>query len=380
MRVAVVASSFLPEPGSLERRAYQLAWGLAARGADVEVMAHGAARPPIELGGRATVRWFPAAIGRLRLPVAPGLLDRLRLTAGEFDLIDIHSRHGSVALAVACARPRRLVFTPGASIDALMGWPRAVAMRTLVSRLDGIVCRSEVERDRIGEAIPAGFQRTRVVADGADLDALGEAEPYANAGTVVLAVDRLDRGTWVGRAIASVPSLAPEFRLVVVGDGPARGRLAAYAADLRVSSRVQFAGAVSDAVLYRWLRTARVVVSVGRVCGSGSQVTEARAAGASVVASDLPVNREAAERPGGGHVIFVLADASPLDVADAIDEAARVSVLPSAPGVGLATSWESVVDSTWSIYLQLIRAESGESLRDQHEEFAVSANTAHGAR
>jgi glycosyltransferase involved in cell wall biosynthesis len=380
MRVAVVASSFLPEPGSLERRVYQLAWGLAARGADVEVMAQGAAGPPIDLCGRATVRRFPAAVGPLRLPVAPGLLDRLRLTAGAFDLIDVHSRHGSVALAVACARPRRLVFTPGASIDTSMGWPRAVAMRALVGRVDGIVCRSEFERDRIGEAIPAGLARAHVVVDGADLDALGEAEPYATTGAVVLAVDRLDRGTWVARAIASIPSLAPEFRLVVVGDGPARGRLAAYAADLRVSSRVQFAGAVPDAVLYRWLRTARVVVSVGRVRGSGSQVTEARAAGASVVASDLPINREAAERPGGGHVIFVSADASPLDVADAIDEAAGVSVLPSAPGAGLDSSWESVIDSTWSLYQQLIGAERGESLRGQQGELAVASNTANGAR
>jgi glycosyltransferase involved in cell wall biosynthesis len=380
MRVAVVASSFLPEPGSLERRAYQLAQGLAARGADVEVMAHGAAPTPIDLCGRATVRRFPAAVGPLPLPVAPGLLDHLRLTAGAFDLIDVHSRHGSVALAVGCTRPRRLVFTPGASIDALMGWPRAVAMRALVSRVDGIVCRSEVERDRIGELIPAGLPRTRVIADGADLDALGEAEPYGTTGAVVLAVDRLDRGTWVGRAIASIPSLAPAFRLVVVGDGPTRGRLAAYAADLRVSSRVQFVGAVPDAVLYRWLRTARVVVSVGRVRGSGSQVTEARAAAASVVASDLPINREAAERPGGGHVIFVSADASPLDVADAIDEAAGVSVLPSAAGAELDQSWESVIDSTWSLYRQLISAERGESLRGEHGRLAVAANTVSGAR
>ena len=61
----------------------------------------------------------------------------------------------------------------------------------------------------------------------------------------------------------------PEFWLVVVGDGPARGRLAAYAADLRVSSRVRFVGAVPDPVLYRWLRTARVVVTLGRAAAPG---------------------------------------------------------------------------------------------------------------
>ena len=366
MRVAIVASSCLAEPGSLERRAHQLARGLAARGADVEVLAQGMAQPPVDVSGRVPMGRFPAAIGRLRLPVAPGLWERLRATAGAFDLVDVHSRHGSIALAVACARPRRLVFTPGASVDALLRWPRVVPTRALMARADRIVCRSEVERDLIGDAIPAAAIRTRVISDGVDVDAMREAEPYATTGAVVLAVDRLDRGTWVERAIASVPSLAPEFWLVVVGDGPARGRLAAYAADLRVSSRVRFVGAVPDSVLYRWLRTARVVVTLGRSCGSGAQVTEARAASASLVASDLPVNREAAESPGGGHVIFVSADASPLDVADAIEEAAGVSILPAAPGAGLAPSWQSAVDSTWLLYRQLIEDGSVSERADAH--------------
>jgi glycosyltransferase involved in cell wall biosynthesis len=354
MRIAIVASSFLPEPGSLERRAYQLAQGLAARGAEVEVLAQGMAQPPVDFYRRVTMGRFPAAIGGLRLPVAPGLWERLRVTAGAFDLIDVHSRHGSIALAVACARPRRLVFTPGASVDAFLRWPLVIPMRALMARADRIVCRSEVERDLIGDAIPAAAMRTRVISDGVDVDAMREAEPYATTGAVVLAVDRLDRGTWVGRAIASVPSLPPEFWLVVVGDGPARGRLAAYAADLRVSSRVRFVGAVPDSLLYRWLRTARVVVTLGRTRGSGAQVTEARAAGASLVASDLPVNRQAVESPGGGHAIFVSADASPLDVADAIEEAAGVSVLHGAPGAALVPSWQSVVDSTWLLYRQLV--------------------------
>lgn len=380
MRVAIVASSFPPEPGSLERRAYELARGLAERGAEVEVMTQGVTRPPVDAFGRVLVRRFPAAVGRLRVPIAPGLWERLRLTAGAFDLIDVHSRHGSIALAVASAHPRRLVVTPGASVHAFLGWPRLAAARAFMARADRIVCRSELARDLIGNTVPAAANRTRVICDGVDLEALGEAEPYATSGAVVLAVDRLDRGTWVQRAIASVPSLGPEFGLVVVGDGHARGRLAAYAADLRVSSRVRFVGAVPDDVLYRWLRTARVVLTLGRDGGSGAQVTEARAAGASLVASDLPINREAAERPGGGHVIVVATDASPLDVADAIEEAAGVSVLPGTPGADLAASWDSVLDSTWQLYRQLIAVDRGERSGAEHDRPSVATGTASGAR
>jgi hypothetical protein len=117
---------------------------------------------------------------------------------------------------------------------------------------------------------------------------------------------------------------------------------------------VRFVGAVSDDLLFRWLRTARVVVTLPGDRGSGSLVTEARAAGVALVASDLPVHRQAAERPGLGTVVFVAPRGSPLDVADAIEEAAR---LPSSSSTALLTSsapsWESVVDSTWRLYRRL---------------------------
>jgi glycosyltransferase involved in cell wall biosynthesis len=378
----------------VERRAYHLASGLAARGAEVEVLAQGKADGLVEAGHhkRVTVRRYPVAMGPLRLPVAPGLRERLRLTAWTFDLVDVHTRDPWIALALAGARPRRLVFTAGAPAEAFLGWPGLAATRALVGNSDRIVCRSTIDGERFCEVMPDAAGRTRVVPDGVDLDELREAEPFETAGVLVLAVDRLDRSTWVRRAIAAVPGLPPELHLVIVGDGPARGRLAAYAHDLRVASRVQFAGPVPDAVMYRWLRSARVVVTLAGGRGSGSQVAEARAAGASVVASDIPIHREAARAPGGGHVMFVPADTSPLDIADAIKEAARVSVLPSLLRADSARSWGSVVDSTWTLYRELLEADavaaSGgrngaiASLAEQvqTEREALAASTGNGTR
>jgi glycosyltransferase involved in cell wall biosynthesis len=355
MKVALVASSCLPEPGRVERRVEQLAKGLAARGAEVEILSQGPGQSRVDHRERVTVRRFGTAVGPMHFAVAPRLLDRLRLTSHAFDLVDVHTRQTLLALAVARTRVRRLVFTPGVPMDVFLGRSYGRATRAFIGSTAGIVCYSEIERDLLCEAVPGTAERTHVVPDGVDAEALLAARPFTADGVVVLAVDRLDRATWVKRAIAAVPGLDPEFRLVVVGDGPARDRLVAYAADLRISSRVQFAGSLSDAVLHRWLRTARVVVTLPGERGSGSQLTEARAAGASVVASDVPIHREAAERPGGGHVIFVAPNGSPLALADAIDEAARVSVLASAGGLASSTpSWESVADSTWMIYEQLL--------------------------
>ena len=59
MRVAIVASSFLPEPGRLERRVDKLARGLASSGAEVEILTQGPVRSTLHLCERVTVRRFP---------------------------------------------------------------------------------------------------------------------------------------------------------------------------------------------------------------------------------------------------------------------------------------------------------------------------------
>jgi glycosyltransferase involved in cell wall biosynthesis len=356
MKIALVASSCLPEPGRLERRVDRLARGLAQRGAQVEVLTQGPGRASVQHRDGVTTRTFPAVAGPLRFAVAPRLRERLRLTFREFDLIDVHTRQAPLALAVASARVRRVVLTPCASAEAFLGWPHTRTTRAMLAAVPRIVCRSDIERDLLCTMVPQAVRRAVVVPDGIDPEAIRSAEPFDVAGTVVLAVDRLDRLTGVGRAIAAMASLDPEFRLVVVGDGPARDRLQAFADDLRVSSRIQFTGPISDSMLHRWLRTARVVVSLPGERGSGTAVTEACAAGVSVVASDLPIQRHAAERVGGG-VIFVAPRGSPLDVADAIEEASQLSVIPNPDLLSSsATAWDTTIDATWELYTEVLAA------------------------
>lgn len=354
MRIALVASSAQPEPGLLERRVDRLARGLAARGAQVEVLTQGPGRASVLHWDGVTTRTFASASGPLRFSVAPRLRERLRVMSREFDVIDVHTRQAPLALAVASSRLRRFALTPCASANAFLGWPHTRAARAMLAAAPQIVCRSEVERDLLASSVPETTSRAVVIPDGIDPDAIRSADPFDVPGTVVLAVDRLERWTGVGRAIAAMASLDQEFRLVVIGGGPARERLQAFADDLRVSSRVQFTGPVPDAVLYRWLRTARVVVSLPAGRSSGTAVTEGCVAGVSVVASDLPVHRHAAERVGGA-VIFVTPRCSPLDVADAIAEGSQLSVIPNPDLLtASATSWDAAIDATWEVYEELL--------------------------
>lgn len=355
MKITIVASSFLPEQGRLERRVDQLARGLVRRGADVEILTQGPMPPTVEEREGVTVRRFGTTLGPVRFALAPRLWERLRMICRGSDIVDVQTRHPSLALAVAKTGASRLVVTPAPGIDGLMTWPYARRMRSVINSASLIVCHSEIQRDVLCRAAPRVANRVEVVPDGLDSAALSAASPLETSGRIVLAVDRLDASTSVGRVIAAMPSLDPSFRLVIIGDGPARDRLIAHAADLQIASRVEFVGAVGDELLHRWLRTAEVVATLPDERGSGSQVMEARAAGASVVASDLPINRWAAARAGSGQVIFVAPGGSPLDVADAIEQAAWRAV-PSTVGVRSASapSWESVIDSTWMLYRELI--------------------------
>jgi glycosyltransferase involved in cell wall biosynthesis len=111
---------------------------------------------------------------------------------------------------------------------------------------------------------------------------------------------------------------------------------------------VDFVGAVPDGELYRWLRTARVLVALAEQGSSGLQLLETLAAGVPAVASDIPVHREVASYVDGAGVTFVSPAGSPLEIADALCEAARVHVSP-ATRLRLPT-WDGVVEQTLDLY------------------------------
>lgn len=353
MKIALLASSYVPDRGGVGRHVEQLAARLVRRGAEVEILTQGAVRETRSTGERhrVSVHRFPTVIGAARFAVAPGLRERLRTIADSFDVADVHSAQGLFALAAAHAGFRRLVFTPHAPMERLFSWPYGRATRAAVAGAAQIVCSSTVERDLLCTRFPAAAHRTRVVPIGVDLEAIQASSPYPSDGPIVLSAARLERSNRIDRAIAAMAGLDPEFRLVIVGDGPDRHRLQAYAADLRVSSRVTFAGPLADAELYRWLRTASILVTLPEEHGSGSQLRDGLAAGACIIASDIPVHRELAAQLADDRIVLVPAVGSPLEVADAIAAGARrrersTDVILSSD----FPSWDSVVDSTWAIY------------------------------
>jgi glycosyltransferase involved in cell wall biosynthesis len=84
-------------------------------------------------------------------------------------------------------------------------------------------------------------------------------------------------------ALASLVDLA--WRLTIVGDGPERQRLEALAQKLGLASRVEFAGAQSNAAALALMRRSDCLVLPSRFDGWGAVANEALLAGANVVVS-----------------------------------------------------------------------------------------------
>ena len=349
MNIALVAPWHAPHHGGLQRHVRELARGLVRRGAAVEVLSqeYGPGLPRVSQLDGVVVRRFSGAGHGARFAVTPTLSEYLRRTADSFDLVHVLCAHPLLALVAARAHPRRLVFSPLAPMERLLRWPYGRATRAVVYRAAQTICACRAEADLLRRALPAAADRVRVVREGVDVAAIRSAKPFSTDDAVVLTVGRLARDKRVDRVIATMPGLAPGFELVVIGDGPARRRLRSFAADLRVSSCVRFAGRVPDSDLYRWLSTARVLVTLSQLESSGLPVLEGIAAGAPVVASDIPAHREAASFARGIGVTFVSPEGSPLEVANAIFHACEVR--RPATQTPLPT-WADVVNTTLALY------------------------------
>lgn len=150
-------------------------------------------------------------------------------------------------------------------------------------------------------------ERYSVIPTGTDL------EPFLNADgkslraengwqdeTVLISVGRLaPEKNWdtLVRAFAKVHEEHPETRLVLIGDGAAKPTLEELAAELGVSERVTFTGALPFQEVPRYLKAADVFAFASVTETQGLVTIEAMAAGLPVVAVDGPGTRDIVE-PG----------------------------------------------------------------------------------
>ena len=190
-------------------------------------------------------------------------------------------------------------------------WIQYLAKRAELARRGALfigVSRFIVERlERLG--FPA--ERTRLHYIGVDSAAFGQST-RPTAEPVVLHVARLveKKGTrYLLEAFAGIAAQHPRARLVVIGAGPLRARLARYAAELGLAARVTWLGAVAHADVRAWLQRAAVLclpsctAANGDAEGLGQALLEAAASGVPVVATRHGGIPEAVEDGRTGYLV-----------------------------------------------------------------------------
>jgi len=423
LRMAITARSVYPihGVGGLERHIHDLVRYLVGIGVRVHVIT----RPPVHIAPRdvptlasdlidwsfVPYRSFPFA-GRRGTTVIDrstaypifGLRAGARAArlaaAGEVDVV---YGHGASVLGYARARTRGAVACPmmfnphgleefggpGQSAAKYVGYaPLRAAVRYCARAADRVISTDQCLVPVIGRHLRIPEHRIRVVPNAVDLDACDAPAEETEAralraglsmppGTrVLLSAGRLEdnKGFHVlARALSdllpggrSEPAAGlPEWRWVLVGDGPARSRLERAIREHGIASRTLMAGHVSTAELHGWYRAADVFVHPTLYEGSSIVTLEAMAHALPVVATmagGLP------DKVVPGVTGWLVTPGDPAELSRAISEALQD---PSRlPGLGRAArslvearfSWPAAVQALMAVITELVDIPRGERL------------------
>lgn len=218
------------------------------------------------------------------------------------------------------------------------------------------MCVSEVERELIERHFPHNLP-THVIPNGVDLHNFEGAAPLEKHEhtTIVLAVGRLEAYKRVDKLIEAIPYLPHHYQVIIVGDGPQRATLEAKIGDLALDHRALTTGHLPRESLLRWFRSADVFVSMSTHEAFGMTLLESAAAGAAVVASDIPAHREVARYLPNDRVALVNPGCTPSDLARAI---VRHAEAHSQCGRSVAAdnipTWDHLADQVMRTYLQVV--------------------------
>ena len=369
--VGLVAPRYAPAIGGVERAAEELAHGLVRRGIPVEVITTDPTGrlPTVEKVDGIPVRRFRTIANDGVFFLSPGLARWLLANAARYAVIHGHSYHTPLSLAAAIAARRRhvpFVLTPfyhgtgHTPLRAALHRPYRPLGARVVHAARRVICvsgseRALIERD-FGPAVPIS-----VIHCGVDIDQL-LAVPRRRDGpdTLVLSVGRFEPYKRLDLLVTSVPLLPREFRVVVVGDGPARTQLVELVRTLGVEDRMTFTGALPQDQLLERFRAADVFVSLSTAESFGLTLLEGAVGGAGVVASDLAAHREVAGLLPTGTVRLIPINSSPTEVAAAIVAAAADRTQLDASGGGDAArwhvpSWDAMAGQVLDVYRAVMR-------------------------
>jgi glycosyltransferase involved in cell wall biosynthesis len=255
---------------------------------------------------------LPPKIGMTAAPLLLALAAkktvRRVLERYAFDAIDAHYLYPDGVAAALLARwfGKPVVMTArGTDVTLIPNYrlPRLM-IRWAAREAAAIITVSRALKDdlvRLGVAP----ERITVLRNGVDLalfrpvDRSGVRAALEIDGKTLLSVGHLVPRKAHDLVIRALP-LLPEYRLVIVGDGPERAALGRLASALGVSDRVRFVGAVPQEELVNHYGAADALVLASTREGWANVLLEAMACGTPVIASNVGGASELVTSPEAG--------------------------------------------------------------------------------
>jgi len=357
MKIAFVCHRYAPYRGGIETLVQAIAERLSAWGHQVEVLTvdtSGTLAAEEKVNG-VTIRrfreWVPGGVYYVGLSLLPYLLARGR----DYDIVNAHNFHAMPLLWASAACPSRLVASThyhGHGHSGLANLMHPIYRplgRWAVRRARRVICASDYERALVRSHLGVAEDRLDTVPDGIPLAALRSAQPLGLPGTALLYVGRLEKYKRVDLAIAALAGLPQDHRLYVIGKGPEELILRQQARQAQVADRVTFLKDVPNDMLFRWYRSAQVLVMLSEVESFPMTSLEAMAAGCRVICGSRPPFTELAKRYP--EAVYTVRDDSPGTLVDQIRAAASVSARVD---VDLSEyDWGSIARATLAIFTKV---------------------------
>ncbi|MCL2393886.1 MAG: glycosyltransferase family 4 protein [Acidimicrobiaceae bacterium] len=287
MRVGLVCPYSLSLPGGVQGQVLGLAQALRRQGVEARVLGP-CDGPPPDASVTALGNSFGYAANGSMAAIAPDLAAALRtiraLRDERFDVVHLHE---PLVPAVALTA---LVFYDGPMVGTFHRAGESPAyqvtrpfVRWAAGRLSLRVAVSEEAMHTATEALGGTYE---VLWNGIDLRRFEAARPSARSGPTVVFVGRHEPRKGLPVLIQAFERLGPEARLWILSEGPETGRLRQRTLG---DPRIEWLGIVPEHEKLSRLAGADVLCAPSLGGESfGVVLLEAMAAGAAVVASDIP--------------------------------------------------------------------------------------------
>ncbi len=368
MRIGIVCPYSFDVPGGVQNHVHDLAEALIRLGHEVSVLAPAedeAGLPPyVVSAGRAVSVPYNGSVARLSFGPISAARVRRWLARGRFDVLHVHepvTPSLSLLATLAARGPVVATFHTAMTRSRMMAAAQG-ALQLVLEKITARIAVSELARrvqvEHLGGGaveIPNGVTIARFRAaeplpgwpgDGGSVGFLGRfTEPRKGFPILAEAVERL------------VPE-RPALRLLLAGPG----ELASAELPPRVAERVTFLGKVSEQDKARMLRSVDVYVAPNTGGESfGMVLTEAMAAGAPILASDIDAFRRVLDNGRAG-VLFPTGDSAALarQLGALLDDQGRRRALSAAAQEAVAAyDWPAVARRVVEVYASAIEATTG---------------------